>query len=400
MRILFHGPGVVTMRPKLPFPISIGVQPTNVDTIDGLRVTHAITGNRGNLIHGEAPARIFEKSGAQSCYANIAGLLNAFGDSFSEKLAKHFDVIIISMANFIRPTHDGAELFRALKALDGKVKFIILGAGLQGNHALSDMMASNRDLIAIMNEQAAIFGLRGERTAEWLHNNGFRNGVVLGCPSLYSYPESIMALSYDSVVRKGANVDIMTAGHLSFQNKRLNPRGAKLAKAFAKFNASYVMQDEIFGYEGVLDMPGMYKDGSSELNADKISSYLNEQSGLPFNFRRYYYFNEAGAWRQAALRHDLFIGDRFHGGVAALQAGVPAIFLTHDNRVAELTEYFALPALTTAEFMDLGLARTIATYLTHENLAATKAQFRRRHAHFSKVLAQHGLKVGATLEPV
>ncbi len=397
MRILFHGPGVVTYRPKLSFPITIGVQPTNVTTINGLRATHAITGNRGNLIHAEAPARIFEKSGPHSCYANIAGLLNAFGDGFSDRLASRFDVIVISMANFIRPTHDGAELFRALKALDGKVKFVVLGAGLQGSHPLSSMTQGNRDLLAIMNEQAAVFGLRGERTAEWLHQNGFHNGTVVGCPSLFSYPESILSLSYDAALAKGSNLDVMTAGHLSFHGQHLDPRGVKLANAFAGIKAAYVMQDEIFGYGALLDTLGLYHDGASTLDAKTINSYLNDRTGLPFDFHRHYYFNEAGAWRQAALRHDIFIGDRFHGGVAALQGGIPAIFLSQDNRVAELTEYFALPALSTAKFTELGLEETMKTFLTPESLAKTKARYRERHAHFAEVMGRHGLKVARTL---
>ncbi|WP_392342680.1 polysaccharide pyruvyl transferase family protein (plasmid) [Phaeobacter sp. BS23] len=49
------------------------------------------------------------------------------------------------------------------------------------------------------------------------------------------------------------------------------------------------------------------------------------------------------------MLHDVYIGDRFHGGVAALQAGQPTIFLKHDNRVAELTEHFGLLSAEHAE---------------------------------------------------
>ena len=393
MRILFHAPGLAAFRPNIGMPHLLGVPATTTDTLSGLRATHWLTGNRGNIIHAEAPARIFSKRPRLSAFGNLAALQKTMGNNFHTRIAANFDVIIISMANFIRPDNDGAKLAAPLKALDGAVKIIALGAGLQGKHKLRDMMPGNRDLLAILNEQAAVFGVRGEETGDWLASNGFGNATVLGCPSLYTYPQSILSIDGATARAKGADADIMTAGHLAMPHKRLSKRAMALINALKGVKASYVFQDEFLTYGSFAETPLMYHEGSNTCQAEPLNKWLSTFSKTPIGFERYYYFSEASAWRQGALRHDAYIGDRFHGGVAAMQAGCPAVFLKHDNRVSELTRFFDLPNLTIAEFTKKGLAATLDDHLNDEALARMKTRYRERHAAFSKAMAAHGLIV-------
>lgn len=392
MRILFHAPGLAAFRPEASLPHLLGVQPSVTDSLRGLLVTHKLTGNRGNIIHAEAPAKTFSKSAQGSAYGNIAVLQKHLGMRYAQAIADNYDLIIISMANFIRPDHDGSTLVKALRALDDRVPFIVLGCGLQGSHSLSDMMPGNRDLIAHFNKHALVFGVRGEKTANWLSENGFRNASILGCPSLYAYPHSIMKIDGTAAREKGPAADVMTAGHLSMHRGRIVPRGIELVKAFSIIKAAYVLQDEFLTYGDLSANSGLYIEGPSEVLADPVNEWLSKKAKIDVGFYRYYYFNEASAWRQASLRHDVFIGDRFHGGVAALQAGQPAIFLTHDNRVSELTSYFGLPNLTTEEFVKRGLADTLEEFLSPEKTDAMKALYKRRYAEYFKALAPFGLK--------
>jgi hypothetical protein len=400
MRILFHAPGLAVFRPITKLPHILGVQPTATDRLDTLLPSHKLTGNRGNIIHAEAPAKIFAKSPYESAYGNIAMLQKSLGARFPDVMAAHYDLIIISMANFIRPNHDGSALVKALRGLNDRVPYIVLGCGLQGSHRLSDMMPGNRDLIAHFNENALVFGVRGTKTANWLADNGFGNSSVLGCPSLYAYPNSILKIDGTSARQRGAEANVMTAGHLSMHRGRIVPRGRELATAFEHVKASYVFQDEFFAYGDLPKTPGLYQEGASEVAHEPVNSWLSMQLGQKVDFERYYYFNEASAWRQASLRHDVFIGDRFHGGVAALQAGLPAIFLTHDNRVSELTEHVGLPNLITEEFARRGLADTLNEFLSPEKLSSMKALYKTRYAEFFKVMAPFGLKAAVTLDAV
>lgn len=391
LRLFFHAPGIAAHRPQASMPLITGAQSTTTDTIAGLYPNHTLTGNRGNIIHAEAPAKIFAKSPGGSTYGNLAEIMATIGDGFALRMSRSFDLVIISMANFIRPDHDGRRLLTSLKALEDRVPVVVLGCGLQGNHKLSDMMPGNTALIDWFNQNAVIFGVRGAKTANWLYDNGFKNADVLGCPSLYAYPHSIMGLDGSAARGKGAEADVMTAGYVKIANGTLAPRGVELAHAFHKIRSSYVFQDEPWTFADLAQIPGLYNEGSNEFRADLLNDWLGQQAGGKLRFQRYYYFNEAGAWRQAALRHDVYVGDRFHGGVAALQAGVPAIFLSHDNRVAELTEHFGLPHLTTKAFARKGLAAVLEEYLSPQAMQSMKTLYQQRRREFFVVAARAGL---------
>ena len=392
MRILFHAPGLAAFRPAASLPHLLGVQPTVTGTLGGVLASHKLTGNRGNIIHAEAPAKTFVKATVGSAYGNLVALQQNLGLRYAEIIASNYDLIIISMANFIRPNHNGAALAKALQGLNESVPFIVLGCGLQGSHQLSDMLPGNRELIAHFNKHALVFGVRGETTANWLTEHGFGNATVLGCPSLYAYPDSILKIDGTAARMQGDRADVMTAGHLSMHNGNIVPRGVELAKAFEHVKASYVFQDEFFAYGSLPTINGLYNEGASEVAAGPVNEWLTKQIDHKVNFERYYYFSEASAWRQASLRHHVFIGDRFHGGVAALQAGQPAIFLTHDNRVSELTGHFGLPNLTTQDFARRGLKDTLDEFLSPEVLDAMKVLYKRRYAEFFQTMAPFGLR--------
>lgn len=392
-RILFHAPGLAAFRPAAGLPHLLGTQPTVAQSMRGLLPTHQLTGNRGNMIHAEAPARLFLRDREGSAYGNLARLHKSLGDRYAERIAENFDVIILSMANFLRPKQDVGSLGEALKALDGKVPFIVLGAGLQGRHKLSDLKPGTIDTIAIFNEQAAVFGVRGTETRDWLHKNGFTRAEVLGCPSLYVYPQSIMQMDSAPARAKGNAARVITAGHLSIRANAIVRRGLELAAALKGVEASYVMQDEFLDYGDIVKQANLYNDGNSQIDAGVLNAWFADRFKIDVNFARYYYFNESGAWRQASLNHDVYIGDRFHCGVAALQAGVPAIFLKEDNRVGELTDYFGLPALSIKRFQQYGLKKTMDRMLDDEKIAQMKQRYANRFGHFRQTMAKQGLEI-------
>ncbi len=393
MRIFFHAPGIAL--PRLDSPLS-HVQSAHLaasSSLKELRASHKFSGNRGNLIHAEAPAKLFRHDPLKSVYGNIATLQRVMGDAYPEYMEEHFDIIIISMANFIREKHDGTHLVKALKALNGRVRFIVLGAGLQGTPVPDKMIPSNLDLISIFNEQADVFALRGAATKQWLDRYGYTNTVVLGCPSLYVYPDSILGLDYATARRHASEGRILTAGYLKPYEGRLYNRGQWLIEAFRGHNTSYIMQDEIFDYKDFKDQPHLFNEGTSQFDKTAIEEYLRPYGAKDLPFDRYYYFMETSGWRQAAAAHDVFIGDRLHGGVAALQGGIPAIFLINDNRVSEVAKVFKLPALSTREFLKLGLKRTLETYLSDEAAYEMKKNYTALHQHFRDFFAAHGLDV-------
>ncbi|WP_411838461.1 polysaccharide pyruvyl transferase family protein [Paracoccus sp. ME4] len=393
MRILFHGPGSTFVRPATRLPSLGGVQYGLVDTLAGIKPSHDLTGNRGNLIHGEAPSRILACDPARSANTNIAALQKMLGERYATLVGENFDLLVLSLANMIRPRLDMTRLLNALKPLVGRIPIVVLGMGKQGRAPLADLHPSARDLLSLFNDNALVMGVRGLETRDWLHQNGFGNAVALGCPSLYCYPQSILEIDATELRAKGQQAEVLTAGYVTTRDGHNQARGAALVRALKGLSASYVFQDEFFAYGDLANRPFGYNEATCMADAASLNAMLSAENGLPVSFRRYYYFNDSAAWRQAAHAHDVYVGDRFHGGVASLHAGRPTVMLAHDNRVEELADFFGVPRMTTGEFARKGLAGTVAEDLSDERLARMKNTYRTRHAEFVAALTRHQIGV-------
>lgn len=393
MRILFHGPGTSNYLPEIGIPNTSGVGHPAIDQLAALRDNHSLTSNRGNLIHGEAPSRIFACNRRHSAFANLGTLHRIFRARLGNVLAKHFDLIVLSAANFISEKKELVRLRDALNAIGDSVPFMVLGAGMQGQVDFSRLHPSVQDVLDIYNRRALVFGVRGFQTEAWLHQNGFTNARALGCPSMFVFPSSISSIRHNIADGTDAPVNVLAAGYLTVRGGRNHERGVKLARALEKVRASYVFQDEFFAYGGLIEERGSFNDATSTGDRDSLNALLSKETGVRLNFSDYYYFSETAAWRQVARAHDLYIGDRFHGGVAALQAGRPGIFLSHDNRVAELTDFFDLPRMTTDELISEGVPKAIGTRLTADALARMKTTYAKRLADFRAAMAAHKITV-------
>lgn len=364
-------------------------------TIEELRKSHALTGNKGNIIHAEAPAKLFINDTKKSCFASIIHLFSYYKESYASFITDHFDVVVLSVANFIRVNQNHSALLAAVKALPVNIKLIVLGGGIQENVAPADLTQSTNDLVRVFNERSAVFGVRGEKTKDWIEAQGMTGSVVLGCPSLYLYPQSILHIN-------GANLPadprIISAGHLSKPNLSGDQatRGAALYKAFQGAKADYVFQDEIFSFTNLLHEKGFYDESTGECSSQIVRRYIEEMTGAPSPMQRFWYFYDASAWRQACTRYDIYIGDRFHGGIAAMQARIPALFLQHDARVNELTDYFRLPTLSLAEFSKMGIRRAIDKAFTPSAISDFHTVYKMRLDNFRTVMLEHGVKLSVT----
>jgi polysaccharide pyruvyl transferase WcaK-like protein len=56
-------------------------------------------------------------------------------------------------------------------------------------------------------------------------------------------------------------------------------------------------------------------------------------------------FFEPGMWRAWLAGQELCVSRRFHGAIAAMQAGTPALLLCIDDRMRELARFAGLPHL-------------------------------------------------------
>jgi len=390
MRILFHGPSVSYTRPAVGLPHLTGIGTAKyVNSINDLRLAFNLTGNTGNMVHAEAPLKLLNYNNSLSAITDLHSLFLKYDDieKFTAAIKENFDAVVLSLANLIRPDFD-TNLYKILDAIS--VPFYILGVGLQNDVSLNSLRPSTQKLLRIMNDKARLFGVRGERTENWLHTNGFENAVALGCPSLYVYPESI--LSYKHI--KSRPTRVMTAGHLSdfYLNKEEPIRTKAMLKILKAFNkVSYVFQDEPFTYKEILQAKKIWLENISQLDSSIMNSYLSIRLNKRINYDKFYMFFCTDAWRIACSEHDLYIGDRLHAGIAAHQAGIPSIILYDDCRVKELADFYNFPSASIEEIMEESLSNIIALKLSKQSHSKFNNSYIERYTFFVNQLENSGL---------
>lgn len=371
-------------HPGLPF--SEGVPRSSSTSFSDMSRNFYLTSNKGNMLIGEGACRIFDYDRNHSCMLSVHVLYDHCRGSREsmELLNTGFDALVLPMANEIRPNLNHSSLVKVLEQI--RIPVIVLGMGMQNE--LDDMGTlepATVELLRWIDEHAAVFGVRGHQTETWLKRMGFRNPVALGCPSMMLYPKNILGIR--APTGRPRDYRFITAGYL----QKKSVRGRQLAGFFSGQNCSYVFQDEIFQFKDELQGRGFYDDARSQLAQDVFQPLVETAIGGPAPFDRYFYFDSVDAWRQCYGWHDIFIGDRFHGGVAALQVGLPTAILFKDLRVKELCEFYQLPHTTVEKACNMGVDAFMAEFLSAQRIAQFQDTYRTRLRNFHQHLTEAGL---------
>lgn len=387
-------PRVLIVRPydtRYPYagelPFAEGIPRSSNTAAENLLANLAVTGNKGNMAIGEALGRIFAVDRQHSTYLDLSGLLAAGWDAgrIGDAIQRNFDLVILGMTNNLRLNFDFAPLAEIVAHLN--TPLVVLGLGLQSELPAqkSAFPAATWRFLDIANRSAAIFGVRGRETREWLHALGYTNAQVLGCPSFYLYPENFLAVKPPM---PSPFTTPITAGHLNLAQSR----SRVLCALFQDTPSHYVVQSEIKYLVKYTDTKTwLIDDATGRLNSTLCRRAFADRIGMVPPFARYWMFQNMDAWRVFCAQGAYFLGDRLHGGIVALQAGVPAIILWNDLRVRELTEFCGLPNL---EITKIGAGRPgdlVDSLLNATKLAEFKDIYRLRLAQFDAALSQCGL---------
>lgn len=271
-------------------------------------------------------------------------------DAYVNYINNNFDFVCISVANIIRKKNDVSGLANAMR--DINVPLIILGVGLQVQVDRADLHSSVIECLEIWNTRAAVFGTRGDVTTAWLKSNGYVNARTLGCPSMYAYPDNVKRSleRLDTVIQSGQVSSLATAGHLFHVKpkehaERVTPRGVNLVKSLpGNCRISYIFQDEPFSYTG-LENANIFEPTSNEFDSETINKYLGDMVPGIEKIDSYGYFENIDSWRMFLRMHDIYIGDRLHCGIAAMQSAMPSVILANDVRVGEIMDFYSMPKI-------------------------------------------------------
>lgn len=390
MRACFFRTAPTIYQPETALPFQVGLCQTSQTSIDAHLATFYLTGNKGNMVHRMAAIQSLQVNRNLSSQVHLPRLLTKVGaEKFRELIGKNFDAVVITMSNALRKGPSDGLLRPVLENLPN-VPLYVLGLGMQTKLAsLDELDEDMKEVVKLLEQKAAFIGVRGHDTKRWLNENGITKAEAIGCPSMFVYPLNIAKLKAPQHPRK-----FMTSGYIgeNFLDHR-EDRMRALFNAFEGKQCSYVFQMDLNKLAGLKGKVDVYNEATNELDAAEMQSAIFQETGLSAPFTRYYSFNEVAAWRQCAAHHDVFIGDRIHGSVAAMQAGTPAIVLYADARVRELANYHGIPACSMKEFSEIGVDKAVTKYLNEEALLAFKLRYKDTLVKYRKTLEGSGLKL-------
>ena len=202
-------------------------------------------------------------------------------------------------------------------SLIGDRPLIPVSVGLQADERRSDFSLSPRalHLLSELSERCVI-GTRGNYTAEILSAHGVRRIRPIGCPSVF----------YKRGYRiKKPRPSPRTVCGFSTLWRDLREDELSLLRYFMRYDLELVEQTGLYSF-------GQHAEFDPWLTA-----------------KRRIFFSTA-EWDGFLSGFDFYMGMRFHGGIAAMQMGLPALFITSDSRTEELCELFSLPKIPLCDF--------------------------------------------------
>jgi hypothetical protein len=393
MRLAFWRQAQTNFTSSTSIPHQTGVPISCGSTINEHLLSTSLVGNLGNMVHRMAMIQMLDFDRTASSQINLYKLIEHYNSpkKAANILNKYFDGLVMTFSNIIsRGNNENYVLVELIREL--KIPVFALGMGLQETLAKGDFSMLNKaiiELVSILDTKAALFGVRGHSTKSYLNSIGIKNAEAIGCPSMFSYPKNILSITYPY----GIANKIVTAGHLTLRQNKINDRFAKLAKGFYGVKAAYVFQSGLETFKELLNTNSVYDHATQTLDSEIINIYLKSNFNFNSPFYKYYSFDNTDSWRQAYTSYDVYAGDRIHGGVVMLQIGKPALIIHNDVRVRELTSYHGIPSCSLDEFGEIGCYAALDKYYSKDNLDKFHERYIKVLTKFNKYIEQSGLKL-------
>ncbi|GGC99772.1 polysaccharide pyruvyl transferase family protein [Vreelandella lutescens] len=305
--------------------------------------------NSGNMIHAQAPLRMFDNAVYNKDYKKWYSQQSGFKD-FVNSDCSH---LIITLANSLSIDKPDEEKYKRLRlSLEQyDVPVVVFGLGIQKkNFDISDAKLGVEavKLLEFLSERSRYLGVRGEFTKKVIEQSSSINNVyVTGCPSFFSYPEEFSKIKKNLENKNGRPA-------VSLTNMANEDERKVLAYAYSQkhFNIEPVSRITHSFYNELLngsnpDLPYYWKG----IKAKKYFGDIEDDSVKKYYLAYYRLFRQVKPWLEFNKEHVSYTyGTRFHVNMASILSGVPALWLVHDARTKELTDFHGLPSANIEDF--------------------------------------------------
>lgn len=355
-----------------------------------------VSENAGNIIHGSAPKNLF---GTTMATLDPEWRQLTASGSFRDFVNDHCSHLIITMANFFR-LYDFSPAMRKRydyfsRALDGYEKPIVLfGLGSQaksGAKISADALPpeGQRCLKKIIEKTTAI-SVRGDftrRVIEAVVGPTEGQVFVTGCPSYYSQPTAFKDLQ--ERLSDMESEERAPAVNVTRYSREADQHLVRQAVAGNFFLIEPENKDVHRYFVDTLRSGEVKKapEALRFLSDDRTASDW-EIALSQFIRSRYRLFRHMDAWLE--FNREMVsqtVGTRFHVNMASMLSGVPAVWVTHDERTVELTKTLSLPAVSLEQVLEKPVQQIVEEADFDAFLKAVPENFRK----FNSFLAAAGL---------
>lgn len=286
-------------------------------------VSTAVSGYQASMRSTNMGASFITRSIVSIFDADYVDIASGFDIS---KIKNNYDVCIVSLASHLGPSRDVSQLVSFLKGAD--LRTVFLSGGLDaGQDGSENVHKSVRELLDLCSVDNNWIGVRGAASALYLHRQGIKNVVPIGCPTMYSnFAGEILPSGLES------QNDIAVPFHWSIAVNLLDELSNH------KLIGQDVMDEELF------------LDNKSDRLSRNISEHLGVsqkevQSKLEYAVSKGGFFPKSyQAWYEEIGAQKVLLSGRLHAAICGLTQGVPTVLSSWDIRTHEIVDYFKIPS--------------------------------------------------------
>lgn len=265
-------------------------------------------------------------------------ILNYSSDEINEK----FDVMVIPSVIFEINSASKRAIRAMIYSIKGiRIPIVCLGVGtqiekLEDKKRLEDFSKDDiRDFSECIEKSGGGLALRGYFTKEIFDDLGIRNAAVTGCPSFFQNGKNGMHVSGKMDTREkftpvlnGFSSTLQTRAVREFLHEYKNSvyidQGLFLSEFYGEKNGTDFLRGGVFCL--LKDWKRYSGTGLNLLKSGRVRLFFDYET-----------------WRDYLKKFSFSLGERIHGNIIAVLAGVPAFVCYHDSRTREMAEYFNIP---------------------------------------------------------
>ena len=285
---------------------------------------------------------------------------------YQANLAKEkYDYIAISAANWVASNTDMSYLCELIESVDLPCLVVGLGGQVEHGGKAPKLKKGTERFLKLVSERSSYISVRGQHTQEILSEYGIHNTWNTGCPSLLGVGKGIKSvqkkgnIDFERVVLQGTRHGF---SETIFAENKYNNINLELYRFAIENDLGLLLQSEIPDIYMKMDRQIDQGDYDKNINFLKKVYSQSELDIIRFLKNNALLFWDLEQWFSELGSYDYLIGTRIHGVISAIQAGIPATLIVHDERTTELAIRMNIPHVDAREINNIDFSFITESY--------------------------------------